>query len=140
MHQHGSYVYSYIMTAIGNSNVAFNVTESCPAQDNQHSVEVEVELIKAELSKKSTALNNVTAKCTDSFPCHICGKYFSYASSLYRHKKTAHPHLQSRNISCQEKSCSFSCRSLQELRSHLKHVHNFYMEEECKDFESTEGT
>ena len=107
MHQHGSYVYSYIMTAIGNSNVAFNVTESCPAQDNQHSVEDEAELIKAELSKKSTVLNNVTAKCTNSFPCHICGKYFSYASSLYRHKKTAHPHLKSRNISCQEKAVPF---------------------------------
>lgn len=128
------------MTAIGNSNVAFSVTESFTAQDNQHSVKDEAKLSEAELSEKSTVLNNVTAKCTDSFPCHICGKYFFHASSLCRHKKTAHPHLQSGTISCKEKSCSFSCRSLHELRSHLKDIHNFYMEEECKDFETTEGT
>ena len=84
-------VYSYIITAIGNSNVAFNVTESCPAQDNQHSVEDETELSKAELSKKSTALNNVTAKCTDSFPCHVISEFYT-VNAKYEERKCGSCH------------------------------------------------
>ena len=117
------------MVALGNSNVT--VTEPCPSQSNQS---------ETEDSEKPATLINVTAKCTDSFPCHVCGKYFAHGSSLYRHKKSAHPQLQSGNIFCQEKNCSFSCRTLQELRSHLKHTHDVYMEEEYKDFDSIEGT
>ena len=94
---------------------------------------------QTEDKEKSTVLIDVTSKNTDSFPCHICGKYFSHHSSLYRHKKSAHPQAQSGSIFCQETNCSFCCRTLQDLRRHLKCTHNMCMEEECKNFDSMEG-
>ena len=118
------------MVAIGNSSVGMKI----PAQNKV--------IVKEETEDKlkSNTLTDVTSKCSDSFPCHICGKYFAHGSSLYRHKKTVHPQLQSGSICCQEKSCSFLCRTLQEFRIHLKCNHNLCMEEECKDFDSLEGT
>ena len=87
------------MVALGNSNVT--VTEPCPSQNNQSLVKEETED-----SEKSATLINVTA-CTDSFPCHVCGKYFAHGISLSRHKKSAHTQLQSGNIFCQEKTVHF---------------------------------
>ena len=110
-------------------------TESSPAQSNQFLAKEEI--VDAE---KSTVLTDVTSKCTDSFPCHICGKNFAHQSSLYRHKKLAHPQLQSGSIHSQERNCLFSCRTLQEFRMHLKFIHDLCMEEECKDFDNIEGT
>ena len=88
------------MVALGNSNVT--VTEPCPSQSNQSLVKEETED-----SEKPATLINVTDKCTDSFPCHVCGKYFAHGSSLYRHEKSAHPQLQSGNIFWQEKTVHF---------------------------------
>lgn len=123
------------MDSIGNLSVS--VTESLPAQGNEFLVN---EGSLTENNEKSTALNDVTSKYTDSFPCHICGKYFAHGSSLYRHKKSVHPQLQSGSICCQETKCSFSCRTLQDFRRHLKCFHDLCMEEECKTFDSIEGT
>lgn len=121
------------MVAVGNSNAS--ITESFPAQTNNLLTKEETEH-----TEKSTTLINVAAKCTNSFPCHICRKYFAHGNSLYRHKKSAHPQILSGSICCQEKDCFFSCRSLQELRRHLKYIHDLCMEEECKHFDSIEGT
>ena len=98
------------MVALGNSNVT--VTEPCPSQSNQS---------ETEDSEKPATLINVTAKCTDSFPCHVCGKYFAHGSSLYRHKKSAHPQLQSGNIFCQEKNFIFMQNSARTSKSSETH-------------------
>jgi len=90
-------------------------------------------------TQNTDVLNDITSKCTDSFMCHICGKHFAHSSSLYRHRKV-HPGLLSGSISCREKHCPFSCRTLQDLREHLQYIHNKNMDEETKEFDTFEGT
>ena len=82
-------------------------------------------------------LTDITSKSSNSFVCHICGKQFAHSSSLYRHKKM-HPGSSSGSISCQD--CLFTCRTLQELRDHLKCSHNKPMDEEVKEFVTFDGT
>lgn len=90
-------------------------------------------------AQNADVLTDITSKCTDSLMCHICGKQFAHSSSLYRHRKV-HPGLSSGgSISCREKHCTFSCRTLQDLRKHLQCVHNKHMDEEIKDFDTFEG-
>ena len=87
------------MATIDNSSVG--KAKSSPAQNKF--------LVKEETKDKlkSATLTDITSKCSDSFPCHICGKYFAHRSSLFRHKKSVHPQLQSGSICCQEKTAHF---------------------------------
>ena len=73
--------------------------------------------------------------------CSFCNVVYSTRSGLYKHLTKNHPDEKENkgSIQCQECQCTFSCRVLSELRTHLQVDHQIPMEFEDKTFESQQG-
>ena len=79
----------------------------------------------------------------ETLRCEVCNKGYKHRQSLQRHINKEHP-KETRvqtcyKIECQEKSCSFTCRFLHQLRKHLVDSHNFHFNFMSETFSSYQG-
>ena len=75
--------------------------------------------------------------------CQFCSNKYKYRAGLYKHVKKYHSTQVQEDcgsIKCQEERCSFSCRYLSEIRSHLHAVHSIAMDMETLIFQTLAGT
>ena len=102
-------------------------------------------------TQSRTALKNITNNSNkmkssikikpETLQCSFCNAVYSTRSGLYKHLTKNHPEQKENkgSIRCQEHQCTFACRVLSELRTHLQEDHHIPMEFEDKTFESHEG-
>ena len=84
--------------------------------------QAEREKITKPLSKKIIKLKKL------GFKCGICTKEFSTPKLLNNHCSSLHPKL---NLVCKESSCDFKTKLAQELKDHIKDMHERNVCKEC---------
>ena len=110
-----------------------------PLKPTNHSLELS---FNPSPQRKSVSNPPQTPTLSKSFTCTFCQKSYKHRAALYKHEKKAHPKEQKNktgNITCLETQCTFKCRYLDELRSHLQSNHGMRMEREKKTFTTVEG-
>ena len=72
--------------------------------------------------------------------CIICNKQYHTRAGLYKHNRMYHPEEigKTSNMFCRESNCSYKCKTLNQLRNHLK-VHGIEMKMTEKHFKHCKG-
>lgn len=85
--------------------------------------------------------NSNSSSIKSQYTCTACNKNFKLKTSLYKHQRKVHCNVkeQKGGMYCRERECSFKCRTLSQLRTHLQSEHAVKMDMEYKAFQTYEG-
>ena len=78
-----------------------------------------------------------------TFMCHTCAKQYQHCPELYKHIQQQHnggnTSSHGNTIACKEDGCTYTCRYLAQLRTHLSKKHLFRFAPTTKEFKSIAG-